>query len=160
MSQIKTADNMCTLKARDGINVVVPLDVAKISITIKNMLEDLGEISEDDEYNIIPIPNIDGVILKKIYEYCNYIHKNPQDLDTINIWLNDKNFSGPPPEWYNEFLNIDQSTLFEIIVGANFLDIKQLLDMTCKTISNIIRNNTHNELRCLFKNPEEEVVIN
>jgi hypothetical protein len=46
------------------------------------------------------------------------------------------------------------------MVGANFLDIKQLLNMTCKTVSNIIWNNTPNKLQGLFKNPEEEVVIN
>jgi S-phase kinase-associated protein 1 len=156
MSQMTTtANNTCVLNAVDGVNVIVPLDVAKISITIRNMLEDLGETLGEDEDNIIPVPGVKGTILNKIYYFCNYIHTNPQELDALTAWLDDKTYTIPLPEWYNEFLNIDQTTLFEVILGANFLDIQPLLNMTCKYIANIIRNKTPDELRILFKNPEE-----
>ena len=72
MSQMMTTDNNCILNAGDGVNVIVPLDVAKISITIRNMLEDLGDMLEDNQDNIIPIPGVKGAILDKIYIFCNY----------------------------------------------------------------------------------------
>lgn len=40
-------------------------------------------------------------------------------------------------EWDKEFINVDQGTLFEIILAANYLDIQGLLDLGCKTVANM-----------------------
>ena len=32
-------------------------------------------------------------------------------------------------EWDKEFINVDQGTLFEIILAANYMDIQGLLDL-------------------------------
>ena len=37
------------------------------------------------------------------------------------------------------FAQVDQGTLFELILAANYLDIKGLLDVTCKTVANMIK---------------------
>lgn len=37
-------------------------------------------------------------------------------------------------EWDKEFMNVDQGTLFELILAANYLDIRSLLDLGCKVI--------------------------
>ena len=36
-------------------------------------------------------------------------------------------------------VQVDQGTLFELILAANYLDIKGLLDVTCKTVANMIK---------------------
>uniref|UniRef100_A0A1S4J450 SKP1 component dimerisation domain-containing protein n=1 Tax=Culex quinquefasciatus TaxID=7176 RepID=A0A1S4J450_CULQU len=41
--------------------------------------------------------------------------------------------------WDADFLKVDQGTLFEIIWAANYLDIKGLLDVSCKTVANMIK---------------------
>jgi Skp1 family, dimerisation domain len=38
-----------------------------------------------------------------------------------------------------EYINVDQGTLFEIILAANYLDLKGLLDLGCKTVANMIK---------------------
>lgn len=38
-----------------------------------------------------------------------------------------------------EFCKVDQGTLFELILAANYMDIKPLLDLTCKTVANMIK---------------------
>ena len=72
--------------------------------------------------------------------------------------------------YYNPCLNtypptqVDQGTLFELILAANYLDIKGLLEVTCKTVANMIKGKKAEEIRKAFniKNdftPEEEEQI-
>ena len=47
-------------------------------------------------------------------------------------------------------MQVDQGTLFELILAANYLDIKGLLDVTCKTVANMIKGKTAEEIRETF----------
>ena len=58
-------------------------------------------------------------------------------------------------------LQVDQGTLFELILAANYLDIKGLLDVTCKTVANMIKGKAPEDIRKTFNikndfSPEEE----
>jgi hypothetical protein len=72
-----------------------------------------------------------------------------------------KLLSGPSNDPISSHLQVDQATLFEMILAANYLDIKPMLDLTCKTVAEMIRGKTPEEIRKHFniKNdftPEEE----
>lgn len=41
-----------------------------------------------------------------------------------------------------EFVKVDQSTLFDLILAANYLNIKGLLDLTCQTVAQMIKGKT------------------
>jgi len=63
--------------------------------------------------------------------------------------------------WDKEFFNVQQNELFDIILAANYLDIKPLFDAGCKTVADMIKGKTPDEIRDLFhiKNdftPEDE----
>lgn len=45
----------------------------------------------------------------------------------------------PISEWDQEFLRIDKVPLFELVLAANFLEYKALLDVCCKTIANNLK---------------------
>merc|ERR1712198_346550 len=51
------------LQSSDGEVFPVEIEIAKQSVTIKTMLEDLG-IDEDEE-EIVPLPNVNAAILKQ-----------------------------------------------------------------------------------------------
>lgn len=67
-------------------------------------------------------------------------------------------------EWYSTFVAIDQETLFELILAANYMDIKPLLDLTCATVASLIKGKSPEEIRKQFNivndfTPEEEAQV-
>ena len=48
--------------------------------------------------------------------------------------------------WYAEFVNLDQEILFELILAANYLDIKPLLELACAKVASLIKNRSIPEM--------------
>ncbi|KAL4832736.1 hypothetical protein H8958_014152 [Nasalis larvatus] len=135
------------LQSSDGEIFEVDVEIAKQSVTIKTMLEDLGmdDAGDDDP---APLPNVNAAILKKVIQWCTH-HKDdppppPEDDEDKEKRTDDI------PVWDQEFLKVDQGTLFELILAANYLDIKGLLGVTCKTVANMIKGKTPEEIRKTF----------
>lgn len=78
--------------------------------------------------------------------------------------LRSNNLSDVTSPWYAEFVNLDQEILFELILAANYLDIKPLLELACAKVASLIKNRTIPEIRKFFNiendfTPEEEAQI-
>ncbi|XKL63409.1 hypothetical protein PGB90_005773 [Kerria lacca] len=133
------------LQSCDNDIFEVDYDVAKCSTTIKTMVDDLGLDDNDDE--IVPLPNVNSAILRKVIQWATQ-HKDdpppPEDEDNREKRTDDIS------SWDSDFLKVDQGTLFELILAANYLDIKGLLDVTCKTVANMIKGKTPEEIRKTF----------
>ncbi|KAJ3527211.1 hypothetical protein NM688_g8157 [Phlebia brevispora] len=150
---------MVLLVTSDNEQFVVDKEVAERSVLIKNMLEDVGESDQP-----IPLPNVSSSVLKKVLEYCE--HHRGEPLPTTDTSDNDdaRKRTTDISEWDQKFITVDQEMLFEIILAANYLDIKPLLDVGCKTVANMIKGKTPEEIRKLFNivndfTPEEEAQI-
>jgi len=140
----------------------VEVDIIQCSVTIKTMLEDLGFDEHGEEENeMIPLPNVNSTILNKVIQWATH-HKDdaaPSEDDETKEKRTDDISS-----WDADFLKGEQSTLFELILAANYLDIKGLLDVTCKTVANMIKGKTPEEIRRQFNikndfSPAEEEQI-
>lgn len=132
----------------------VPIEVVHMSSTIKNMLDDLGT---EGAGATIPIANVRTPVLQAVIEYCTYHIENP----IVDKYDTKKDEVVP---FDAKFVDVDQSTLFERVLAANYLDIKPLLDLICKTIANMIKGKSPEEIRKTFniKNdftPEEEEAV-
>jgi len=143
------------LQSSDEQEFEVDRAQAEMSVTIKNMLEDMEGVGSE---NAIPLPNVTGKILQKVIEYCKYHIEHPTPVSDEK---KDEKRTDDIIPWDQEFCKVDQATLFELILAANYLDIKPLLDLTCKTVANMIKGKTPEEIRKTFniKNdftPEEE----
>ena len=130
------------LQSSDGEIFKVDVEIAKQSVTIKTMLEDLG-MDDAGEEEVVPLPNVNAAILKKVIQWAQY-HKDdpPPPEDDENKEKRTDDISS----WDSDFLKVDQGTLFELILAANYLDIKGLLDVTCKTVANMIKGKTPEEI--------------
>ena len=137
----------------DGETVTVDKEIACKSILIKGIVDDSG--TEDE----IPLPAIKKSILDKIIEYCTYINANqPPEIDKP---LRSNNLSDVVNEWYANFVQLDQEVLFELILAANFMDIKSLLELSCAKVASLIKGMTIIVTRKFFNiendfSPEEE----
>eukprot|EP00052_Salpingoeca_macrocollata_P009236 m.72938 g.72938 ORF g.72938 m.72938 type:complete len:112 (+) comp17000_c0_seq3:101-436(+) len=56
----------------------------------------------------------------------------------------------PATGWDADFMDVSNDLLFDLIGAANFLDIRPLLDLTCKTLAAHIRGKTTEELQQHF----------
>ncbi|KAI8640916.1 E3 ubiquitin ligase complex SCF subunit sconC [Parasitella parasitica] len=141
------------LQSSDGEDFKIDRDVAERSVLIKNMLEDIGESDAP-----IPLPNVTSKILGKVIEWC--IHHRDDAL----VQDDQERRNTDIDEWDQKFMEVDQETLFDIILAANYLDIKPLLDIGCKTVANMIKGKNAEEIRRTFNitndfTPEEEAQI-
>lgn len=133
------------LRSSDSEIFEVDVEIAKMSETIKTLLED--SCLDDDDEEPIPLPDVNAAILRKVIEWSIH-HKDdpPPPADEEN---REKRTEDIEP-YDQEFLKVDQGTLFELILAANYLDIKGLLDVTCKTVANMIKGKTPEEIRKTF----------
>ncbi|AEO57844.1 hypothetical protein MYCTH_2315211 [Thermothelomyces thermophilus ATCC 42464] len=148
------------LASNEGSHIEVDRVVAERSMLIKNLIEDLGD--EAIANSPIPIPNVNDPVLRKVVEWCEH-HRNDavQSADDEN---DNRKKTTDIDEWDQKFMQVDQEMLFEIILAANYLDIKALLDVGCKTVANMIKGKSPEEIRKTFNitndfTPEEEEQI-
>lgn len=103
------------LQSSDEEIFEVDVDVARMSVTLRTMLDDLG--IEEDDGEPIPVQNVNSSILRKVIQWATY-HKNdpptPDDDDTREKRTDDIS------SWDADFLKVDQGTLFEIILAGKF----------------------------------------
>eukprot|EP00253_Pinus_taeda_P001197 PITA_01197 len=128
-----------TLKSSDNVLFDVTDAVAFESEYIKMMIEDT------DTANAIPLPNVSSKILSKVIEYCEY-HVKAQMLAAGKSAISEDEIR----IWDEEFVKVDEATLCDLILAANYLNIENLLDLTCQTVADMIKEKTPEEIRKIF----------
>ena len=118
------------------------------------MIEDTGTEEE------IPLPNVKFQILKKVMEYCEkHRNDNPPEIEKP---LKTSNLNELVDAYDAKFIDLENlEELFEIILAANYLDIRSLLDLSCAKVASLIKGKSPEEIRKIFNiendfTPEEE----
>ncbi|CAF0879494.1 unnamed protein product [Rotaria sordida] len=138
------------VQTSDGDIIEVDLFVAKQWEPVKNIYEVLD--SKDAQENPIELTNVGTEALNKIIEWSIY-HKQDK-LTSEENQQNSRRYI-EIPQWDQEFFKIKQEMIFEIIMAANYLGMTVLLDMACKTIADIIKGKTPEEVRQTFNIPND-----
>ncbi|EEC51046.1 predicted protein [Phaeodactylum tricornutum CCAP 1055/1] len=148
------------LISKDGDSFSVPLAVAKMSELVKGMIDEDAE-DEGDKIEI-PLPNVKSQVLNKVIEFCEHHLQEP--MTEIEKPLKSQVMADVVQKWYADFVDVEQVLLFELILAANYMDIKPLLDLTCATVAGMIKGKTPEDIRQTFGiqndfSPEEEAQV-
>lgn len=147
-------DEVVTVETGDGKQFQVLRSILEMSATLKTLLEDAGT------ENVVPLPNIEAAAYKKVVEWCKWHKENDVPAVPVDPAVPAKKV--PLCEWDLDFLkSMDNAMLFNVILGANYLDIAELLTVGCKGIALQIKGKTPEEIRKIFNitndfTPEEE----
>uniref|UniRef100_A0A7S3JFI0 S-phase kinase-associated protein 1 n=1 Tax=Euplotes harpa TaxID=151035 RepID=A0A7S3JFI0_9SPIT len=144
------------LLSQEGEIIEVDQDTVSLSVLIKSMIDDSGP--EED----IPLPNVTKPILEKVIEFCKHVKDYP--LQEIEKPLKSDNLRDIVSAWYADYVELEQEVLFEVILAANYLDIRPLLELSCAKVATMIKGKSVVEVRKLFNiendfTPEEEAQI-
>ena len=123
------------------------IDPARKSVSIRTMLEDLGVEKNNDEDEVkvvLPLPNIDSEVLRKVIDWCEQ-HKNvpePEKEEESKDGERKQKQIVKLEGWDEEFMSTinylneqGQSILFDVIIAANYLHIQGLIDITTMEVA-------------------------
>lgn len=140
--------------------------------------------------SVVPLPNVSGSVFAKILEFVTH-HKhdidaqpppptnsaslaenkqenaqqqNEEDEETDDEFTDMRTKEDWFGEWDETFIKCDQTFLFELLLAANYLDVRRLCNLACKTVASMIAGKSTEEMRSMFGvvndfTPEEEEAI-
>ncbi|KAL8008911.1 putative S-phase kinase-associated protein [Plasmopara halstedii] len=87
-------------------------------------------VSMDGDSFEIPLPNVKSPVLSKVIEFCSHHNNNPMR------------------EIEKPLKSADMHDV--LILAANYMDIKSLLDLACAKVASMIKGKTPQEIRDTF----------
>lgn len=122
--------------------IVCPYEYVAMSVTIKNMIDDLG----GDLTTALPLHVVNTREMKRVLEWCKHRFERPVD-DKDKHMEKYRNLSS----WEKEYTEkMDQPATFQLILAANYLDIRPLLDLLCKSVALNLSRKTPEQIKEYF----------
>merc|ERR1711920_1164120 len=114
-------------------------------------------IEGDSEAKTIEIKKVSSDILKLIVTYLIH-HKGKVPAEIAKPIRSVKMEKIVEDEWDAKFINSQtKRTIFQIILGANYMDIKSLLHLGCAKIATLIKGKSPEEIKNILS--EEDDVV-
>ena len=109
------------LQSSDGVIFTVDAATVKQMVTIQTMIDHEDEDSDE----VTPVPTVKAQVLEKIIQWTEYHKIDHEKTEKI--------------DWYIQYFNVDLNGLFKIIIAADYLEVKTLLNESCRYV---LINNT------------------
>ncbi|EOA24838.1 hypothetical protein CARUB_v10018127mg [Capsella rubella] len=141
------SSNKIELTSSDGETFVIDEAVARKFQIVAHMIDD------DCAHRAIPLANVTGPVLAMAIEFCK---KHVDDGKDSTEATKDKEEEQEAKEkelkaWDDEFIkDKDIDTIFKLILAANYLNVKDLLELTCQTTADYIKDKSPEEIREIF----------
>jgi len=156
IKKTKMEDSNVTILSKEGDSFTITRQQAELSELLKPFI---AEGSGDEP---VPVPDVSSKVIKYIIQFMeNYVADPMKDIEKP---LKSTVMKEVVQEWYAEFVEGADKDMFELILGANFMDIKPLLELTCAYTASKIKGKSPEEIRKIFDvtndfTPEEEAQI-
>jgi len=142
-------DTMITLVASDNETTFsVVKAFVKMSKLVCNIIEG------DSDADRIQVKQVDGETLDKIVEYINH-HKGVEPAEIAKPIRSVKMEKIVEDPWDAEFINgLPKRALFQLILGANYMDCKSLLHLGCAKVATMIKGKSPEEIKQILGEEE------
>ena len=104
------------LQSSDGVIFTVDAATVKQMVTIQTMIDHEDEDSDE----VTPVPTVKGKVLEKIIQWTEF-HKTDHEKRERKVW-------------YSQYFDIELKKIFEIIIAADNLEVKSLLNESCRNV--------------------------
>jgi S-phase kinase-associated protein 1 len=136
---------------KDGTKIELDRKCVRLSGLLKNLEE---EYKEDNE---MPIPEIDGDVLKKIVVYLeHYKDEDPKDVPKPLVKYDIKETYCEWDEEYISEFSSDKAFMFRLMEAANYLDCRFLLELACSKVAVMIKDYSGKQM-CEYFGLEEDL---
>lgn len=143
---------MPKIQSKDLVTFEVDEKIVRMSGTLDSLLRNLKVSADDPEP--IPLPTVDAATLEVIIQWAQqHINDHPDEENGNADSDSDEDTEEKVelPAWDKEFLGkLEDSTLFELITAANYLELKKLLNFACKFFADKLKNMTPEMIRSVY----------
>jgi len=84
---------------------------------------------------IIELPNIEATVLSSVIEFCNYHEMHGPFAEVQKPFPPVSDFEELVSVWDGNFIDLDPEDIYNLIMAANYLDIKGLMDLACAKVA-------------------------
>jgi len=143
MSLDEPSGGMLTLKSSDNVAFEIKFGAACLSMLVKTSVE------QDKSAKEIPIPGVKGDTLAHVVEYLR--HHDGKDPGIPDKPLRSKVMKEVVAQpWDADFvdkLGEHRQQLYDVILAANYMDIKSLLHLGCAKVASLIKGVPLNKIK-------------
>jgi len=137
----------------DGDSKKGTFEIDRTSALMCNLVRSI--IEGDSEVKTIEIKKVSSPILELIVEYLKH-HKGKTPAEIAKPIRSVKMEKIVEDEWDAKFINKQpKRTIFQIILGANYMDIKSLLHLGCAKIATMIKGKSPEEIKKILSEEDE-----
>jgi len=130
-------------------------EIDKSAALMCNLVKSI--IEGDSEVKKIEIKKVSQDILELIVDYLKH-HKGTPPAEIAKPIRSVKMEKIVEDEWDATFINkMQKRTIFQIILGANYMDIKSLLHLGCAKIATMIKGKSPEEIKKILSEEEDDV---
>jgi S-phase kinase-associated protein 1 len=149
------SNRLVRLVSKEGDAFEVELDIIAVSKLVLATASERGDEDEEEEEDEILLPAVSTRILARVVEFARHYHSDP--MTEFERPLKSAILSEIVQQWYADFINVDNSTLVDLVNAVNYMELKPLLSLCQAAIAAKIKDKTPEQIRANLAMPVPDV---